>query len=130
MSAQRVSVSPGALLVQAPRDAVSAQDLHTPVQLVWQQTPCSQKPLRHSWGPKQVAPGGLSPHVPLTQVAGALQCESSVHDDLHALVSHLYGKQLLAAGVPHAPAPLHVDSPVNWSVVVGQVAPRHGVPEA
>jgi hypothetical protein len=34
MSAQRASVSPGALLAQVPRDAVSAHDLQTPVQLV------------------------------------------------------------------------------------------------
>jgi hypothetical protein len=130
MSAQRVSVSPGALFVHVPRDAVRAQDLHTPVQLVWQQTPCSQKPPRHSWGPKQVAPGGLRPHVPLTQVAGGLHWESAVHDARHALVPHLYGKQSATAGVTHAPEPLHVDSAVNWSVAVGQVAPRHGVPEA
>ena len=127
MSAQRVSVSPGALLVQVPRDAVSAQELHTPVQLVRQQTPCSQKPFRHSWGPKHVAPGGLRPHVPLTQVAGGLQCASRVQEALHALVSHSNGKQLDAAGVTHAPAPLHVDSAVAWSVVAAQLAPLQGV---
>ena len=129
MPGQPVSVSPGALLVQVPSDAVSAQDLQTPVQLVRQQTPCSQKPFRHSWAPKQVAPGGLSPHVPLTHVAGDLQCMSAVQDALHAFVSHRNGKQSDAAGVTHAPAPLHVDSAVNWSVVAAQLASRQGVPE-
>ena len=130
MSAQPVSVSPGALLVQVPRDAVSAHDLQTPVQAVRQQTPCSQKPPRHSCGPKQVAPGGLRPQVPLTHVAGGLHCVSAVHDARQALVPHRYGKQSATAGVTHVPEPLHVDSAVNWSVVVGQVASRHGVPDA
>ena len=129
MSAQRVSVSPGALLVQVPSDAVSAQDLHTPVQLVRQQTPCSQKPFRHSWGPKQVAPGGLRPHVPLTHAAGDLHSASAVHDARHALAPHRYGKQSATAGVTQVPEPLHVDSAVNWSVVVAQLALRQGVPE-
>ena len=68
--------------------------------------------------------------MPLTHVAGGLHWASAVHDALHAPVPHLYGKQSVMAGVTHAPAPLHVDSAVNWSVVVGHVAPRHGVPDA
>jgi hypothetical protein len=129
MSAQRESVSPGARLVQVPSDATSAHDLQTPVQLVRQQTPCSQKPPRHSWAPKQVAPGGLRPQVPLTHVAGDLHCVSAVHEALHARTSHRNGKQSVTAGVTHVPEPLQVDSPVNRSVVVGQLASRHGVPE-
>jgi len=127
MSAQRESVSPGALLVQVPRVAISAHELHTPAQAVRQQTPCSQKPLRHSSGPKHVAPGGLRPHVPLTHVAGALQWASSVQVALHAIVSHLNGKQSVAPGVTHVPEPLHVDSAVAWSVVAEQLAFLQGV---
>jgi hypothetical protein len=128
MSGQRVSMSPGATLEHVPRDAVSAHDLQTPSHLVRQQTPCSQKPSRHSSGPKHVAPGGLRPQVPFTQDAGGLQSVSAVHDALHALVPHLYGKQSAIGGVTHVPTPLHVDSAVNRWVVVGQVAGRHGVP--
>ena len=68
--------------------------------------------------------------MPLTQVAGGLHWVSAVHDALHALVPHRYGKQLADAGVTHIPEPLHVDSAVNWSVVVGQLASRPGVPAA
>jgi hypothetical protein len=128
MSAQRASVSPGALLLHMPRDASSAHDLQIPVHDVWQQTPCSQNPLRHSCAPKQAAPGGLRPQVPSVHTAGALQSRSLVHDALHAFVPHRYGKQSVAAGVTHTPAPLHADSAVDLSVADGQVASRHGVP--
>jgi hypothetical protein len=66
----------------------------------------------------------------LTQVAGGLQLESAVHEARHAVASQRYGKQSARAGVTHVPEPLQVDNPVNWSVVVGQLADRHGVPEA
>ncbi len=96
MSEQRASVSPVALLLQVPRDAMSPHDLQIPVHAVWQQKPCSQNPDRHSWGPKHAAPGGLRPQVPLVQTAGALQSVSAVHDGLHAFPPHWYGKQSVA----------------------------------
>jgi hypothetical protein len=41
------SVVPVAALVQVPTVPASAQDWQAPVQLLSQQTPCAQKPLRH-----------------------------------------------------------------------------------
>jgi hypothetical protein len=47
---------------QAPGVPVSAQDLQLAVQLVAQQTPWAQMPLRHSPPVPQMAPRGLRPH--------------------------------------------------------------------
>ena len=127
MSEQRASVSPVALLVQVPREAMSPHDLQMPVHSVWQQKPCSQNPDRHSSGPKHAAPGALRPQVPLVQTAGDLQSASAVHDGLHAFPPHWYGKQSVAAGVTQAPAPLQVDSAVNRLLTDGQVGSRQGV---
>ena len=123
-------MSPVTLLLHVPREASSAHDLQIPLHAVWQQTPCSQNPERHSCAPKQAAPGGLSPQVPLVQTAGGLHWASVVHEGLHAFAPHWYGKQSVAAGVTQAPAPLHVDSAVNRLVTAGHVGSRQGVPEA
>jgi hypothetical protein len=58
------------MLLHTPADAVSAHDLQMPVHAVWQQTPCSQKPERHSFLFVQIAPGALRPQKPPVHTAG------------------------------------------------------------
>ncbi len=123
-----MSASPFAMLLHTPRVAVSAHDLHTPVQALSQQKPCSQKVERHSSLPEQIAPFGLSPHRPATHTAGDKQSPSAVHEALQASTPQRYGKHGVVPGVTQAPVPLQVESNVDRLVVVGQVAGRHGVP--
>jgi hypothetical protein len=72
------------MLLQVPRDALSAHDLHTPVQAVPQQTPCSQNPDRHSFLLPHWAPLGLRPQPPFTHTAGGRQSASAVQVALQA----------------------------------------------
>src|SRR6476469_8950497 len=103
------SVPPLTTLLHVPGDAVSAQDLQTPVHAVWQQTPCSQKFERHSSCLRQTAPFGLRPQDPFTHTAGDWHWLSAVHDGRHAFAPQVNGKQGFAAGVTHVPAPSQVD---------------------
>ncbi len=82
-----MSGAPTVTLLHVPRDALSAHDLQIPVQAVWQQMPCSQKPDRHWSLLAQIAPIGLRPQDPLVHRAGARQSPSDVHDALQAVVS-------------------------------------------
>lgn len=124
------SAPPSGMLEQVPRDVVSAQDLQMPWQVVWQQTPCSQFPERHSSLFPQTAPFGCRPQDPFTHAAGGRHWAFDVHEAKQALVSQAYGKHDVVAGVMQVPAPLQVESGVDALVVVGQVASMHGVPEA
>ena len=45
----------------------TAQDMHVPLQAVWQQTPCAQKPLLHSSFETQGAPNPGLPQMPWAQ---------------------------------------------------------------
>jgi hypothetical protein len=81
-----MSAEPAGMLLHVPRDCVSAHDLQTPVQVVSQQTPCSQKVERHSSLVAHSAPFGLRPQNPPTHAAGGRQSPSTVHDALHAPV--------------------------------------------
>jgi hypothetical protein len=56
------SAPPAGTGEQMPSVPASAHDLQLAVQLVAQQTPSAQMPLRHSPPVPQVAPRGLSPH--------------------------------------------------------------------
>jgi hypothetical protein len=53
--------------------AASAHDRQVPVQLVPQQTPCSQNPELHSPAAPHVAPIGFLPQLLVMHVFGALQ---------------------------------------------------------
>jgi hypothetical protein len=108
--------------------AASAQDKQVPVQAVRQQTDCAQKPEPHSGPSAQVAPGGLSPHEPLEQTAGASQSAFAAQVALHAEAPQRNGKQDVAGGVTQAPAPSQVEPGVKVVELAGQAASPHGVP--
>jgi len=108
-------------LVQVPGAVVSAQDWQVPVQAVVQQTDCEQKLDEHSAPVTQACPGDLRPQEPLMQTAGEAQSASAVQEFLQTPTPHWYGKQGLAFGVRHLPAPSQVAVPVNVEVPVGQV---------
>jgi len=127
------STVPFAMLLHTPADAVSAHDLQMPVHAVWQHTPCSQKPERHSFLLAQMAPFALRPQKPPVQTAGGRQSAFVVHEGLQAagrVVPQRYGKQDIVPGVTQMPAPSQADSGVNRLEVVGQVAGKQGVPDA
>ena len=94
-----------------------------------QQTPWAQKPDRHSAAPAQDCPFPLRPHEPLLlHTAGCAQSPSVVQEFLHTVAPHWYGKQGVAFGVTHLPAPSHADTPVNVVEPAGHDDPRHVVP--
>ena len=78
----------------------------------------------------QAWPFPLRPHDPLAQMAGEAQSAFDVQEFLHTPVPHRNGKQVLAAGVTHLPAPSQVDVFVKVVVVDGQVEARQLVPDA
>ena len=55
---------PSGTLVQVPTLLGTAHERQVPVQVVPQQTPCSQKPELHSGPPPQAAPIGFLPQLP------------------------------------------------------------------
>jgi hypothetical protein len=114
--------------VQVPVLPGSAHDMHVPAHAVWQQMPRTQKLLAHSAPSPHTAPSVLRPHEPPLQTPGGAQSASAVHVDLQALAPHRNGKQELAAGIAHVPAPSHEAAGVNVVVLAGQLASRHGVP--
>ena len=115
-------------MLQVPGALVRAHDWQAPVQAVAQQTDCEQKPDEHSAAVTQACPGGLRPQEPLMQTAGEVQSALAVQEFLQTLAPHWYGKQGVAFGVTHFPAPSQVDVPVNVDVPPGQVDPRQVVP--
>jgi hypothetical protein len=108
------STTPLGILLHTPRDAVSAHDRQTPVQVVSQQTDCSQFPDRHSSRLLHRAPFGLRPQRPAVQTAGDWQSALAVHDALQALgvVLQVYGKQDDVPGTAQVPAPSQLASGV------------------
>ena len=116
-------------LVQAPGEPVSAHDWQTPVQLVWQQICCEQKPDPHSTAVTQACPIPLRPHEPvLLQTAGDWQSPSRLQASLQTLTPHWYGKQGPALGVTHFPAPSQAEAAGERRRAAGQVEPMQVVP--
>jgi hypothetical protein len=124
------STSPVGTFEQVPREFASAHDLHVPVQVVSQQTPCSQFPDRHSLSAPQATPRALSPHDPFVQTAGGAQSAAEVQAARQTPVPQRYGKHEVCAGVTHTPDPLQVDVPVNIVVPAAQVESAQAVPLA
>jgi len=105
------SLPPAGTLVQVPRLAPgSAHDLHVPVQLLAQQTPCSQKPESQSPAAEQVRPSGRLVQAPALQMVGATQSASAEQLVLHALVAvsqtNAPGHAVTVAAT-QVPVPLH-----------------------
>ena len=72
---------PSATRMHNPFELGSAQERHTPLQSLWQQTPCEQKPLAQSPGIMQLAPMPALPlHSPnpLQVAPGAQPAEGGV----------------------------------------------------
>jgi hypothetical protein len=118
------------MFAQWPSVPDSTHDVHVPTHAPSQQTPCAQKPEKHSVASAQVLPTPFNPHEPLVQTAGAAHSASVVQDALHTLTPHWNGKHELAAGVTHAPWPSHVDPGVNVVELDGHVESAHAVPLA
>jgi hypothetical protein len=114
--------------LQVPALPGSEHDMHEPVHAVWQQVPCTHRPLPHSPPSPQTAPSGLSPHDPLLHTPGGAQSASAVQIDLHAFAPQRNGKHDVAAGTAHVPAPSHIPPGVMVVVFAGQLASLHGVP--
>ena len=71
----------------------------------------------------------MRPHEPLLlHTAGGAQSPSVVQEFLHTVAPHWYGKQGVAFGVTHLPAPSHADTPVKVVEPAGHDDPRHVVP--
>jgi len=68
--------SPAGTSKQVPALPVIAHDRQVPVQAVRQQTPCSQKPLEHSFAAVHDAPLARLPQLPPLQTLGATQSAS------------------------------------------------------
>jgi hypothetical protein len=77
----------------------------------------------------QGPPIGCKPQVRLPpQVAGAKQLVAwlaVVQLVLHAPPQHVYGAQLVGAGVTHVPVPLHVEAAMRIGAVGEQLAATH-----
>jgi len=121
---------PTATFAQLPRLPVSAQDLHVPVQVELQQTPCWQSPDAHSVAPAQVVPSGFFVHVPPLQTFCAAQSAVVVQLTLQAfaVVSHTKFPHDVAVAATQVPVPLHMLAGVN--VATMQLAARQVVPAA
>jgi len=122
------SVAPAATLVQVPSEVVRAQDWQAPAQAVAQQVPWAQKLDEQSAAVAQVWPSLLRPHEPLTQTVGAAQSVLALQELLQTLTPHSNGKQEMALGVTHFPAPSQVEAAVKTVVPIPQLEPRQVVP--
>lgn len=65
---------------QVPVDPAIAQLRHSPVQLLLQQTPSTQKPDLHSSPLAQVEPSSLRPHMPSSHLRVGMQWLSAAHE--------------------------------------------------
>ena len=120
---------PAMIAVQVPALPVSPHDMQMPVQAVLQQIPREHMPLLHSTPSTQVPPFGLRPQEPLLpQTPGGAQSASAVQVDLQVVAPQRKGKQEVAVGTTHDPAPSQVDWPVWVVVPAGQVAAPQEVP--
>ena len=116
--------------VQVPSLPASAHETQLALHAVAQQTPCAHWPLKHSTPVPQLAPFGLRPHEPPVQAAGGAQSASALQVELQAEAPQRNGKQEVAAGVMHVPAPSQADWRTRVVVPEAQVAGAHGVPSA
>jgi hypothetical protein len=123
------SVVPSGTLVQVPSALASPQDWQAPWQGLAQQTPCAQKPDRHSTAVAHDCPFPLRPHDPLMQTAGDPQSPSVVHEFLQMPTPHWYGKQGVGLGVRQWPAPSQLEAAVKVVEPVGQVEAWQVVPD-
>ena len=64
--------------MQVPSLLATAHDMQVPVQVVEQQTPCAQWVDMQSASAAQLAPGGLSPQLPLLQLLPTEQSASAM----------------------------------------------------
>jgi hypothetical protein len=115
--------------VQVPALPWSAHERQVPVQVVPQQTPCSQLPELHSDFAPHIAPSGLSPQLiavhtlPVVQSALVLQVVRQLPP-----VPHTNGLQVCMVPAPHVPAPSQ--RPASVAVEPVQVGMMHWVPLA
>jgi len=110
-------------LVQAPTVPASAHDWQVPLQAPSQQTPCAQKPDKHSPPAPQATPGPFLAQLPPMQVKGATQWASVVQVVRQAVPVHAYGSHIDVVAAWQVPVPLH--DRVDVSVEPVQVAAAH-----
>ena len=93
--------------MQIPIEPESAQLWQGPSQRLWQQTPCAQKPLRHSASAAQAC--SLRPQLPRTQALPSTQSCSVLQLVRHSPSSAAqpYGAQLFVVRT-QVPTPLHL----------------------
>jgi hypothetical protein len=115
-----------------PSVALNVHETQGPPQVALQHTPCAEhtSPEAHWLLVVHGPPLGSSPHEPLMQVAFDAQSALDVQVALQAATPHVYGKQDVAVGVTHLPAPSQLDLFVKLVVPAGQVGSRHFVPAA
>jgi hypothetical protein len=130
-AAQRASGStpPGGTLVQVPTDPGTLQLWQVAPQALLQHTPWAQKLLAHSSPRAQICPSPFFPQDVPWQVFGAWQSLLVPQVFPQAVPLHLYGAQLVGAGLAQLPL-LHVPCWVRWLVVALQLAARQTVPLA
>jgi hypothetical protein len=105
----RGSAAPFGTGVQRPIDDSSAQLRHAPPHATSQQTPSTQKLLRHSPAPAHGWPLGLRPQLPLaSQTLPSTQSPSPVQRARHAPSRQRNGEHTCTPGVRQVPMPLHV----------------------
>ena len=113
--------------MQVPALPVTAHDLQVPVQVVVQQTPSAQIPELQSALAPQVAPGGFSPQLLLTQKLPLVQSASTEQVVLHCPVApHTNGAQDWPADAEQVPAPSQRPAKISVEPVqpaVAQVTP-------
>jgi hypothetical protein len=81
---------PAGTVEQVPPVPDSAHDMQLPRQAVWQQTPCSQKPLPQSAAAPHALPSGRLPQLPLVQTLPVVQSLEPVHEARHPpVVPHI-----------------------------------------
>jgi len=97
------------MLVQVPCALLRAHDLHGPTQALLQQTPCAQKPDKHSVALLQEAPGIFLPHEFPLQTLGATQFLSCVQASKHLLPLQANGAHERDMGAAQVPLLSQVD---------------------
>jgi hypothetical protein len=88
MQVPRGSAAPAGADMQTPSDDGSAQLRQAPLQAFSQQTPSTQKPLRHSSGPLQVCPSFFLPQLPAWHTLPSEQSASLAQNAMHAPALH------------------------------------------
>lgn len=66
----------------------SAHDMQVPRQALWQQTPCSQKPLAHSVASAQAPPSGFLPQLLAVQTLPAVHSLPVEHEARQLVPPH------------------------------------------